>query len=159
MDQGAIVETGLPQQIYRSPQAEFTAQFIGVANALDATVTSSDATGIVLQSQAGIVRADPIPALQAGEAVRAFIRPENIELSRKQHGPDDWQGTIRFCIYQGDSWDYTVDVNGLQLRVRIQRDRSELGHGDTVYLRPVTSEAVIMRVRDGVAHATTKGTA
>ena len=153
MDKGAIVETGLPQQIYRFPQAEFTANFIGVANAIDGTVSSSDGSGVVVQAAAGIVRADPIPELRAGDAVRAFIRPENIELSRKRHTPDDWEGVVRYSIYQGDSWDYTVDVNGTDVRVRVHKERSGLGHGDPVHLRPSASEAVIMRVRDGVAYA------
>jgi iron(III) transport system ATP-binding protein len=153
MDQGAIVETGVPQQIYRFPQAEFTANFIGVANALDGVVATSDAGGVVVRSAAGLVRAEPIPELRAGDTVRAFIRPENIELSRKRHGEDDWEGVIRYSIYQGDCWDYTVDVNGHDVRVRVHRERTGLGHGDAVHLRPAGSEAVIMQMRDGVAHA------
>ncbi len=153
MDKGAIVETGVPQQIYRYPQAEFTANFIGVANAIDGVVVSSDAAAVVVRAPAGIVRAAPIVELRAGDAVRAFIRPENIELSRKRHGPDDWEGVVRFSIYQGDCWDYTVDVNGTALRVRVHKERVGLGHGDVVHLRPTASEAVIMRMQDGVAHA------
>ena len=152
MDEGAIVETGLPQQIYRSPQAAFTASFIGVANAVDGTVLSSDAGGVVVRAATGILRADPIPAVRAGDAVRAFIRPENIELSRKRHGDDDWEGVVRFSIYQGDCWDYTVDVDGHDVRVRVHKERTGLGHGDPVHLRPAASEAVIMRLRDGVAY-------
>jgi iron(III) transport system ATP-binding protein len=153
MDRGAIVETGMPQQIYRYPQAEFTANFIGVANAIDGTVTASDAGGLVVQAATGIVRAQPIPDLRPGDAVRAFIRPENISLSRKRHSADDWAGVVRFSIYQGDCWDYTVDVNGTDVRVRVHKERLDLGHGDTVHVRPAATEAVIMRVRDGVAYA------
>jgi len=153
MDKGAIVETGLPQQIYRAPQAEFTANFIGVANAIDGTVVASDASGVVVQASTGIVRADPIAELRSGDAVRAFIRPENIELHRKRHADDDWPGVVRYSIYQGDCWDYTIDVNGTDLRVRVHKERTGLGHGDVVYVRPAAAEAVIMRVRDGVAYA------
>jgi iron(III) transport system ATP-binding protein len=153
MDRGAIVETGLPQQIYRFPQAEFTANFIGVANAIDGTVTASDASGVVVQAATGIVRADPIPDLRPGDSVRAFIRPENIDLHRKRHADDDWAGVVRYSIYQGDCWDYTIDVNGTDVRVRVHKERTGLGHGDAVYVHPASSEAVIMRVRDGVAYA------
>jgi iron(III) transport system ATP-binding protein len=152
MDRGAIVETGLPQQIYRFPQAEFTANFIGVANAIDGTVTASDASGVTMTSAAGVVRSGPIPELRAGDAVRAFIRPENIELRIKRHHDDDWEGVVRYSIYQGDCWDYTVDVNGLDVRVRVHKERTGLGHGDSVHLHPAPTEAVIMRVRDGVAY-------
>jgi len=155
MDRGAIVETGLPQQIYRFPQAEFTANFIGVANAIDGTVAATDATGVVVRSAAGVLRAAPIAELRVGDPVRAFVRPENVELSRKRHTVDDWEGTVRFSTYQGDSWDYTVDVNGVDLRVRVHKERLDLGHGDVVHLRPSATEAVIMGVRDGVAYAFT----
>jgi iron(III) transport system ATP-binding protein len=153
MDKGKIVEMGMPQQIYRYPQAEFTANFIGVANAIDGTVLSSDASGVVVQAATGTLRANPIAELRAGEAVRAFIRPENIDLRIKRHADDDWEGAVRFSIYQGDCWDYTVDVNGHDVRVRVHKERTGLGHGDRVHLHPDSAEAVIMRMRDGVAYA------
>jgi iron(III) transport system ATP-binding protein len=152
MDKGAIVETGQPQQIYRKPSAEFTANFIGVANAIDGTVRSSDSGGLVVEAVQGLVRTEPVPGVRAGDSVRVFIRPENMELSRKRHGEDDWAGTIRFSIYQGDCWDYTVDVNGRDVRVRVHKERVGLGHGDTVYLRPDGTEAVVMPTRDGVVY-------
>jgi iron(III) transport system ATP-binding protein len=150
MDRGAIVETGLPQQIYRRPRAEFTANFIGVANAVDGTVRSTDASGVVVAAPQGLVRADPAPGLRAGDAVRAFIRPENFALSLERRAPDDWAGVVRYSIYQGDCWDYTIDVNGADVRVRVHKERTGLGHGDAVYLQPDGREAVIMPTRDGV---------
>jgi iron(III) transport system ATP-binding protein len=152
MDRGSIVETGLPQQIYQRPRAEFTAHFIGVANAIDGRVRSADASGIVVEAPQGVVRAAPVGALSAGDSVRVFIRPESFELSRKRHGEEDWPGVIRVCTYQGDSWDYTVDVKGLDIRVRVHKERAGLGPGDAVHLQPDGSEAVVMPTRDGVVY-------
>ena len=152
MDGGAIVETGVPQQIYRRPRAEFTANFIGVANAFDGTVRASDATQLVVQSAQGIIHAEAQSELRTGMSVRVFVRPENMELSRKRHGDEDWAGTVRYSIYQGDCWDYTVDVNGVDVRVRVHKEKAGLGHGDSVYLRPDGSEAVVMPTRDGVVY-------
>jgi iron(III) transport system ATP-binding protein len=153
MDGGLLVETGVPQQIYRRPRAEFTANFIGVANAFDGTVRGSDATGLVLQTAQGLIRAQAYPELRAGDAVRVFVRPENIVLTRKRHGNDDWTGTVRYSIYQGDCWDYTVEVNGSDVRVRVHNEKVGLGHGDAVHLNPDGSEAVVMPMRDGVVHS------
>jgi iron(III) transport system ATP-binding protein len=153
MDRGEIVETGVPQQIYRRPRAEFTANFIGVANAFDGTVRASDPSGAVVQTGQGIIRADAQPALRAGDSVRVFVRPENLELSRKRHGDEDWSGTVRYSIYQGDCWDYTIDVNGTDVRVRVHNEKVGLGHGDAVHLRADGSEAVVMPMRDGVVSA------
>ncbi|MDB5095524.1 MAG: transporter ATP-binding protein [Candidatus Eremiobacteraeota bacterium] len=152
MDGGVLVETGVPQQIYRRPRAEFTANFIGVANAFDGTVRGSDASGLVMQTPQGLIRAEAQPELRIGDAVRVFVRPENIELSRSRHGEEDWAGTVRYSIYQGDCWDYTVDVNGADVRVRVHKEKAGLGHGDAVHLRPDGSEAVVMPMRDGVVH-------
>jgi iron(III) transport system ATP-binding protein len=150
MDRGSIVETGLPQQIYRRPQAEFTATFIGVANAIDGTVRGVDAGGIVVEAPQGLLRAEGVPGLRPGDSVRAFIRPESFELSVERRNEDDWAGVVRYSIYQGDSWDYTIDVNGVDVRVRVHKERTGLGHGDAVHLRVDGSEAVIMPTRDGV---------
>ncbi|MEA2722005.1 MAG: iron(III) transport system ATP-binding protein, partial [Candidatus Eremiobacteraeota bacterium] len=152
MDRGAIVETGAPQDIYRRPRAEFTANFIGVANAFDGTVHSADANGLIVQTAQGLIHAEPQPELRAGMSVRVFIRPENVELSRKRHADEDWAGTVRFSIYQGDCWDYTVDVNGADVRVRVHKEKAGLGHGDAVHLRPDGSEAVVMPTRDGAVY-------
>ena len=150
MDRGAIVETGLPQDIYRRPQAEFTANFIGVANAIDGTVRSAGADGVVVASPQGMVRGEAAAPLHPGDSVRAFIRPENFDLSLTRQTDDDWPGVVRYSIYQGDCWDYTIDVHGADVRVRVHRERTGLGHGDTVFLRPDGREAVIMPTRDGI---------
>ncbi len=144
MNKGAIVETGAPQQIYRRPRAEFTANFIGVANAFDGMVQASDATNVAVQTAQGTLSAEPSAKLGKGDRVRVFIRPENIALSRKRHAAADWPGTVRYGVYQGECWDYTVDVGGTDIRVRVHREKAGLGHGDEVYLSPDGSEAVLM---------------
>jgi iron(III) transport system ATP-binding protein len=148
MDKGAIVETGAPQQIYRRPRSEFTANFIGVANAIDGVVRATDGEGVLIETPQGAIRTGPLEAAP-GDAVRVFIRPENFALSRRRHGEEDWEGTVRFAIYQGDAWDYTVDVNGLDVRVRVHKEKAGLGHGDVVHLQPDGQEAVVMRTHDG----------
>ncbi len=159
MDSGVLVETGAPQQIYRRPRAEFTANFMGVANAFDGTVRSSDATALVLTTPQGVLHAEAAPELRAGDPVRVFVRPENFELTRKRHGDDDWTGTVRYAIYQGDCWDYTVDVAGADVRVRVHREKVGLGHGDVVHLCPDGTEVVVMALRDGAVYTRPQTTA
>ncbi|MFN2460655.1 MAG: ABC transporter ATP-binding protein [Candidatus Velthaea sp.] len=148
MDGGRIVETGMPQDIYRRPQAEFTANFIGVANAFEGVVRSAGPNGRVVATPQGVLRLPPGEGA-AGESVRVFLRPENVALSRKRHADEDWEGSVRFSIYQGDCWDYIVDVRGVDVKVRVHKERAGLGHGDTVHLQPDGTEAVVMRTRDG----------
>jgi iron(III) transport system ATP-binding protein len=149
MDQGAIVETGVPQEIYRRPRSEFTANFIGVANALDGRIRDADAAGIVVETAQGLIRIPAAAGVHAGESVRVFVRPESFTLSRKRHHEEHWAGTVRFSIYQGDCWDYTIDVNGADVKVRVHREKAGLRFGDLVHLEPDGNEAVVMRTRDG----------
>jgi iron(III) transport system ATP-binding protein len=153
MDNGAIVETGLPQQIYRRPRAEFTANFIGIANAIDGVVGAREGDGGTIETPQGPIRVADAAGAQAGEPVRVFIRPENFTLSRRRHADDDWEGEVRYSIYQGDCWDYTVAVGGLDVRVRVHKEKVGLGHGDVVHLQPDGNEAVVMRTRDGAVIA------
>jgi iron(III) transport system ATP-binding protein len=150
MDQGAIVETGVPQEIYRRPRAEFTANFIGVANALDGRIIATDASSVVVETAQGLIRTPAAAGVLVGEAVRVFVRPESFTLTRKRHHDEHWAGTVRFSIYQGDCWDYTIDVNGVDVKVRVHREKLGLGFGDAVHLEPDGNEAVVMRTRDGV---------
>jgi iron(III) transport system ATP-binding protein len=159
MDQGNIVETGAPQEIYRYPKAEFTANFIGVANALAGVIEGARPDGnLTVRTGQGTIAVPADPALAAGDAVRVFLRPENVALSRKRHSEQAWTGTVRFSIYQGEAWDYHVDVGGEQIRVRVHQEKTGLARGDVVHLEPDGSAAVVMKVgRDGTFTAGSAG--
>ena len=156
MDQGNIVEMGQPQQIYRYPKAAFTANFIGVANALTGIVEGTGPDGgPVVRTEEGTIACPPGQAVAQGDRVRVFLRPENFVLSRKRHSDAAWTGTVRFSIYQGDAWDYHVDVGGEQIRVRVHQEKVGLSRGDVVYLEADGTAAVVMKVdADGAVAAT-----
>jgi iron(III) transport system ATP-binding protein len=155
MDQGNIIEMGQPQQMYHSPRSEFTANFIGVANALSGTVEGRSADGgSIVRTTHGVINLPPDESVAPGDHVRIFLRPENVKLNRKRHSDDAWTGAVRFSIYQGEAWDYYVDVGGEQLRVRVHQEKVGLSRGDVVYLEPDGTSAVVMKVgADGAVAA------
>jgi len=143
MEAGAIVELGAPQQIYRSPRTPFTATFVGVANEVTGTVqrSGSDTTIVTPHGNiAGIADANLTP----GQTVQVFLRPEDFVLHRKPPAAPAWTGTISFCTYQGDCWDYHIVSAGTTLRVRVHKEKAGLKRGDTVYLEPDAAAAVVM---------------
>ncbi|MFC5219578.1 ABC transporter ATP-binding protein [Streptomyces coerulescens] len=82
MDQGRVVQCGTPREVYESPQSEFVADFLGVANLLD---------GHLLERSRGSrgpseVRIGDftVPATCAADTapgpVRVVVRPERIRL-------------------------------------------------------------------------------
>ena len=148
MEQGEIVELGAPQQIYRSPRSPFTANFIGIANELTGTVRR-DASGASIVTPLGLISGITDAALTDGETVNVILRPEHFAMHKTRRRDDSWSGTVAFCTYQGDSWDYHIDVSGTSLRVRVYNEKTGLTRGDVVYLDPDAESVVVMP-----AHAT-----
>jgi iron(III) transport system ATP-binding protein len=143
MEQGEIIELGAPQQIYRTPRSAFTATFVGVANELAGTVErAAGATNIVTSH--GSISGVAGDNLTHGQSVQLFLRPEDFILHRDRPIKDVWTGTVSFCIYQGDCWDYHVESAGTMLRVRVHKEKAGLKRGDVVWLEPDPNAAVVM---------------
>ena len=73
MDRGRIVQVGAPKDVYESPATTYVADFLGVANLIDA-VAIDDSTvlvsGVALRAEVGAVRGE----------VKTVIRPERVRL-------------------------------------------------------------------------------
>jgi putative spermidine/putrescine transport system ATP-binding protein len=81
MNEGRIVQSGSPHEIYDRPADAFVAGFVGRANLLDAKVidaqTIDTAIGRLLT---------PAHGRSAGSTVRVLVRPERIELANAATG-------------------------------------------------------------------------
>jgi iron(III) transport system ATP-binding protein len=143
MEKGEIVELGEPQQIYRTPRSAFTATFVGVANEMTGTVhrAGSDTSIVTAHGNIAGVAGEN---LTDGQSVQMFLRPEDFILHRTQPAAPAWTGTVSFCIYQGDCWDYHIESGGTTLRVRVHKEKAGLKRGDVVYLEPDPAAAVVM---------------
>lgn len=144
MDQGHIIERGLPQEIYAWPQHDFTARFLGVSNNLRGTVRAlgSDTVEIEVAGETLVCRS--CDGVQPGDTVSVFMRPESFILSRRQHSERSWAGRVEFSIYHGDCWDYHVRVGSETLKVRVYKEKVGIAHGDSVFLEPEEANAIVM---------------
>jgi iron(III) transport system ATP-binding protein len=148
MNGGAIVERGLPQEIYTFPRNEFTARFLGISNSLHGVVESVTPEGAAVRvGRDFTMTAAKADGFAEGDAVSVFLRPESFRLSRKE-GP--WKGTVEFSIYHGDCWDYHVRVGEHLLRVRVYQEKVGIAHGDSVFLSP-DPETAMVHPRDASA--------
>jgi iron(III) transport system ATP-binding protein len=141
MNGGAIVERGLPQEIYTFPRNEFTARFLGVSNRLEGIVEAVTAEGVAVRAGDFTLTSAKADGFGKGDAVSVFLRPESFRLSRKE-GP--WKGTVEFSIYHGDCWDYHVRVGQHLLRVRVYQEKVGIAHGDAVFLSPDPENAMVL---------------
>jgi iron(III) transport system ATP-binding protein len=144
MNEGRIVEQGLPQEIYTWPREEFTARFLGVSNSLAGTVREVTAETVTIDAGVARLSCRPRDGLTAGAAVSVFLRPESFTVTRTAHSPQAWEGRLEFSIYHGDSWDYHVRVGDELFRVRSYREKVGLAHGDTVFLEPDHEAAIVV---------------
>src|SRR5580704_8228993 len=138
MNQGAVLQAGTPEDIYRRPATRFTAEFLGHCNILAAraaTTTAHGATELVLHPGG-----QPITVsgehLAAGAEVQLAVRPEAVELSAlgKATGLNAYKAELRSISFLGDHYLYELDIDGMPLTVT--DTRSFPGPSVTVRIPP-----------------------
>jgi iron(III) transport system ATP-binding protein len=114
MNQGYIEQVGTPLEVYRYPNSRFVADFIGRANFIDATVTSSKPGDLVVETLGQAVRLPNVHEVYAaGSRLTLIARPEMIQIR-----PEGiFQGIIRQASYLGNMVDYNVEIGGKLLSV------------------------------------------
>src|SRR5579859_3516176 len=126
MARGRIVEIGTPEAIYRRPQSRFTAEFIGVANFLEGTLTAANGCQMI-RTPLATFRVDG--GVEPGQRkFLACLRPEEIVLREAgDHGAV--VGRLTQVAYAGPVQDCIVEVEGhpVSLRVHVPGGRWRTG--------------------------------
>lgn len=94
MRDGALLQVGTPREIYEHPQTRFAADFIGVMNFLEVTVTNDG-----LRAADGGLIAAKHPNLAIGSTAVAAIRPERLKIGTE--GDNGLSGEITAIAYHG----------------------------------------------------------
>jgi iron(III) transport system ATP-binding protein len=119
---GRIVQRGSPQDIYRNPQSQFVADFIGSANFLSGTILGgAGADGLVsVTTRQGIVRCSFGREAAPGQALLITARPEDLILQESHPGEgfNVLTGKVTNRVFLGEVIDYVVDLGGTEFRVR-----------------------------------------
>jgi len=136
MNKGRIEQVGTPEEIYESPGSQFVADFIGLSNFLEGTVTA-------VEDETTYLTVDGLPLCVAttaetrlGQRVLAFVRPNEVELGAPgaMSGPNVLTGMVEKMTYLGDKVDYRLRL-GDRLSLRVQS-------GGTVRFKPGEQVAV-----------------
>ena len=122
MNEGQIVQTGTPTEVYEYPNSRFVADFIGSVNIFEGRIVEDDADHVRIESdEAGCpLYIDHGVTASPGARVWVAVRPEKIQLSRdKPNGDDNCAvGTIDEIAYMGDLSIYRVELDtGKRVRV------------------------------------------
>ncbi len=110
MRDGNIMQVGAPEEIYRKPANPFVANFIGVSNFIDCTVSGSDPEKAAVQ----MINADyslqmKLRAPYSGEAILS-ARPEQLFFSDR-----GIPGKINLSVFLGDFVQYEVELHNGQI--------------------------------------------
>ncbi len=132
MNQGRIIQSGLPDDIYERPSSIFSAYFIGETNLISGEVTGIEDDYVQLRCGKGNGEFFEIdstshfkPAL--GSRLTVSLRPEKIAVTRsKPRNQDDFnvlRGIIEDILYVGTHTQYIIKVGELKFRVFSQHKR------------------------------------
>ena len=153
MNEGQIVQTGTPTEVYEYPSSRFVADFIGSVNIFEGRIVEDDPDHVRIESdEAGCplyinhgVTASP------GARVWVAVRPEKIQLSRdKPNGDDNCAvGTIEEIAYMGDLSIYRVELDtGKRVRVTmpnlVRGDSDRYTWDERIYLSWHASSSVVL---------------
>jgi putative spermidine/putrescine transport system ATP-binding protein len=125
MNQGRVEQAGDQLDIYLRPATEFVANFVGDNNAIPGTIESfeigedGERTARVAAGAFALKGFAPEP-LAVGDAVLAFVRPENIEVvgaNTRHEGDGLVTGTVEQIVFEGPTVRMHVVCDGMLLNV------------------------------------------
>ncbi len=142
MNKGRIDQMGNPLEVYRHPATPFTAEFIGQANVLAATIDSQEPDGTRCTCSVGTLLSSARP--EPGERdVRLAWRPEDV-VPFRDGDPNRIAATVTSVIYMGNLTVVVVSVDGTALRV--ERPGSvDWAVGDEIALSVAPDKIEILR--------------
>jgi ABC-type Fe3+/spermidine/putrescine transport system ATPase subunit len=116
MNEGRIDQIGTPVDIYQRPASRFGAEFIGLANIVEATVVANGATNRVRLP--GGIELDSVMGGHAPNAkVDVMCRPEDLRVSADRFdGPNGFPAKVQSTFFLGNIADVYVQAGPLTLR-------------------------------------------
>jgi iron(III) transport system ATP-binding protein len=140
MRSGKVEQLDRPRVIYERPATRFVADFIGTSNFLSGEVLAQEPDGhYLVETPAGelVAHVEGTQTCHVGERVTVAFRPQHVQMEKEPaavRGVGAWPGVVRTRAYLGEFVDHVVDVNGTELRVRVD-PRISLEAGTQVALR------------------------
>ena len=118
MDNGKLVQTAIPNEIYEQPVTRFVADFVGEISFLEATVKEQIGKHWLMDAAAPI-HAIGDKNLKSGMKVTLAIRPEKITLTPKSTGSlNEFPVDIEDLAFYGAGTQYKViGPDGIKLKV------------------------------------------
>lgn len=154
MNDGLILQTGDPVEIYERPSSRFVADFIGETNFIEGEVVESSPAKTVVDLGAGVqIAARGAADLNPGQVVTVAIRPEKMSLQTDGVAGNGAcvPALVQEAVYIGTDTRYTMTLaERHRVVVRIQNVGSNVAEsrphrrGDQVCLYWATDSALVL---------------
>ncbi|MDP2659381.1 MAG: TOBE domain-containing protein, partial [Dehalococcoidia bacterium] len=134
MQDGNIVQTGAPREMYENPNCKFVADFFGSTNFLEGKLSTRTGGHATVETQHGVIHC-AVPNGSVGENVLVSVRPENIDVSRTADRSDNvFPAKVEQAAFLGEFLDCRLNIGDNELRARVHPSLA-LKHGESVFLR------------------------
>jgi spermidine/putrescine transport system ATP-binding protein len=109
MNRGRVEQCDEPLRVYEEPATAFVADFLGVSNLMDATVTTGSTSGACVRLDHGIEVEAQAGDLVARGPVKVVIRPERVRIEPAgADGPNRVPGMIQRTVYLGSGQQVSI---------------------------------------------------
>jgi spermidine/putrescine transport system ATP-binding protein len=117
MNDGAIIQDGPPDEIYRRPNSVFSSGFIGESILFSGKVECAVAEYCIIRDGDFLIHCAPDPAVKAGQDVTVSIRPENIviDCSTDEQWDNQLDAKIVNTIFKGPVILYQIALSDNRL--------------------------------------------
>jgi len=113
---GQIEQLGLPEDLYRTPNSRFSAEFLGNANFFPATVKTIEKDFCFIETPFATLKAvKPAMPVQPGLKCTAMIRPEFLTFSTVSSGENIFEAELHTGAFLGEVSLWNVIANDLFL--------------------------------------------
>jgi len=123
MKDGALIQTGSPEELYDRPNSPYSAEFLGDANRLEAEVLKREGKRTLVDLNFGqVLECETETSFESRRKVVCYLRPERLSL--EPHSPDSpcLQGTLKGKEFLGDSLLLNMQLaENETINIRLQR--------------------------------------
>ncbi len=149
LEEGVLVQSGTPEEVYHHPATPFVARFTGLAGELPVRVTGHGGDGAleIAPAGGGDVRLPALrpaagpaggsagrPGLRPGDDALLAIRPTGVMLLRSAAETPHLTGRVADVAFRGRGYEYAIDLDRIgRLTGIFARHRAD--RGDSVGLR------------------------
>jgi spermidine/putrescine transport system ATP-binding protein len=133
MRNGAVEQTGTPEEVYDRPKSKFVAEFLGAANLIEGDFEQGQFCSAI-----GKFQVTDTPRWRHGTVA---VRPEWIRIHENNPGANSFQAKVKEVIYRGSDFDIWCEPGPIRVRSNTYK---QFQAGDQIWLELAPTDLVVL---------------